>query len=241
MKTILIISFLINAAVSAQWNGSSSANNSVCTFIGNQKDMQMVSDNVGGAILTWTDTRSGSTKDIYAQRIDANGNLLWNADGIAICTAVNEQYMPKIISDGASGAIITWFDVRNSNDYDIYAQSINSNGVVQWTIDGEPICTAAGNQSMQQITSDNFGGAFITWSDGRNGGPDADIYTQRIGINSTVQFPTNGVAVCTAGNFQGSPQLAPDGVNGVIITWNDSRSNDGFADIYAQQIGRAHV
>ena len=236
MKTILISFLLISFSVTAQWNGSSTANSPICNFTGNQQDMQMVSDNAGGAILTWTDTRNGATKDIYAQRIDANGNLLWNANGIAICTAVNEQYTPKIISDGANGAIITWYDNRIDNNWNIYAQRINANGVVQWTIDGEPICTAAGNQSMQQITSDNFGGAIIAWSDGRNGGPDADIYIQRINPIGTVQFPTNGVAVCTASYFQGSPQLVSDGNNGVIITWNDSRSNDGFADIYLQRV-----
>ena len=236
MKTILISFLLISFSVTAQWNGSSTANSPICNFTGNQQDMQMVSDNAGGAILTWTDTRNGATKDIYAQRIDANGNLLWNADGIAICTAVNEQYTPKIINDGANGAIITWYDNRIDNNWNIYAQRINANGVVQWTVDGEPICTAAGNQSMQQITSDNFGGAIIAWSDGRNGGPDADIYIQRINPIGTVQFPTNGVAVCTASYFQGSPQLASDGNNGVIITWNDSRSNDGFADIYSQRV-----
>ena len=236
MKTILISFILISFSVTSQWNGSSTANSPICNFSGNQQDMQMVSDNAGGAILTWTDTRNSTTKDIYAQRIDANGNLLWNADGIAICTAVNEQYTPKIISDGANGAIITWYDNRIDNNWNIYAQRINTNGVVQWTIDGEPICTAAGNQSMQQIISDNFGGAIIAWSDGRNGGPDADIYIQRINSIGTVQFPTNGVAVCAASYFQGSPQLVSDGNNGVIITWNDSRSNDGFADIYAQRI-----
>ena len=236
MKTILISFLLISFSAIAQWNGSSTANSPICIFTGNQQDMQMVSDNAGGAILTWTDTRNGATKDIYAQRIDANGNLLWNANDIAICTAVNEQYTPKIISDGANGAIITWYDNRIDNNWNIYAQRINANGVVQWTIDGEPICTAAGNQSMQQITSDNFGGAIIAWSDGRNGGPDADIYIQRINSIGTVQFPTNGVAVCTASYFQGSPQLVSDGNNGVIITWNDSRSNDGFADIYSQRV-----
>ena len=236
MKTILISFLLISFSAIAQWTGSSTVNNPICVFTGNQQDIQMVSDNAGGAILTWTDTRNGATKDIYAQRIDANGNLLWNADGIAICTAVNDQFTPKVISDGANGAIITWYDNRIDNNWNIYAQRINANGVVQWTIDGEPICTAAGNQSMQQITSDNFGGAIIAWSDGRNGGPDADIYIQRINSIGTAQFPTNGVAVCTASYFQGSPKLVSDGNNGVIITWNDSRSNDGFADIYAQRI-----
>lgn len=89
-KIIFLVSyFLVLQTVSAQWIGNPAINTTVCNFLGNQQDMQMVSDKSGGAILTWTDTRNAATKDIYAQRIDANGNLLWNTDGIAICTAVN--------------------------------------------------------------------------------------------------------------------------------------------------------
>lgn len=237
VKSFLLFTIYISIQTSsAQWIGDLAINNPVCNFQGNQQDMQMVSDNSGGAILTWTDTRNGETKDIYAQRIDANGNLLWNADGIAICTAANEQLTPKIISDAVNGAIITWEDRRISNDGDIYAQRINGNGLVQWTINGVTVCNATGSQSTPQITVDGYNGAIIAWTDGRNGNPDANIYTQRINLVGNMQFTNNGFAVCTAAYFQGSPQLVPDGNNGVIITWNDSRGNDGFADIYAQRI-----
>lgn len=242
MKAILIIFLFVSNIVSAQWIGDTTQNNPVCTFTGSQQDMQMVSDNAGGTILTWTDTRNGATKDIYAQRIDANGNKLWAVDGVAICTATDEQFTPKIISDGINGAIITWYDNRIVNNWDIYAQHINANGVIQWTLDGEPICNAAGNQNMQQIASDGYGGAIITWSDGRNGNSNtSDIYVQRINLIGTVQFPTNGVAVCTASYSQNNPQLVPDGNNGVIISWSDSRGNDGYSDIYAQLISSTGV
>lgn len=178
VKIIFLFTIYISIQTSsAQWIGNPTLNNPVCNFQGHQQNIQMVTDNAGGAILTWTDTRNGETKDIYAQRIDANGNLLWNADGIAICTAPNEQFTPKIISDAVNGAIITWEDRRISNDGDIYAQRINGNGLVQWTINGVTVCNATGSQSMPQITYDGYNGAIIAWTDGRNGNPDANIYT----------------------------------------------------------------
>jgi len=44
----------------------------------------------------------------------------WQVDGVPICTAVNDQYSPKIISDGTGGAIIVWQDERSGSDWDMY-------------------------------------------------------------------------------------------------------------------------
>ena len=72
---------------------------------------QLCSDGSLGAIVVWQDRRSGLSNDLYAQRIDRTGKILWTADGILICNAEdvgNEQGPPQIVSDGADGAIMTW-------------------------------------------------------------------------------------------------------------------------------------
>jgi len=45
----------------------------LCTATGLQGSPTIASDGAGGAIVTWTDFRSGTNSDIYAQRVDANG------------------------------------------------------------------------------------------------------------------------------------------------------------------------
>ena len=224
----------INLSANAQWSSNNSINNAICNFTGDQMTVQVTSDGAGGAICTWVDTRNGS-QDIYAQRIDATGNLQWNVDGIAICNAVSDQFTPKIASDGSGGAIIVWYDNRNGN-WDIYAQKINATGTVQWTTDGVGICTSAGNQNAQQIIGDGAGGAFIVWSDGRiSGGADADIYAQRINAAGTALWNTNGSLVSNAISLQNIPSIVSDGVGGVIIAWEDWR-NFSQTDIYAQRM-----
>ena len=44
---------------------------------------EIISDGAGGAIIVWSDTRSG-TEDVYAQRIDSSGNALWKAEGVSV-------------------------------------------------------------------------------------------------------------------------------------------------------------
>src|SRR6267154_453634 len=58
----------------------------------------------------------------------------WNANGVPVCTAANNQIWPTIVTDGAGGAIVTWADNRNSNtgiyNSDIYAQHVLASGAV---------------------------------------------------------------------------------------------------------------
>lgn len=195
--------------------------------------LQITSDNAGGAIFTWVDTRNG-TQDIYAQRVNSNGNLLWPVDGVMICEAASDQFSPRLTGDGSGGAIITWYDNRNG-DNDIYAQRVDATGAVQWTADGVAICTATGTQNAQQLIGDGSGGAIIVWSDGRGGSSNADILAQRINSSGAVLWAANGVAVCTASSLQNIPQLVSDGAGGAIIAWEDWR-NFSQADIYVQRI-----
>lgn len=189
------------------------------------------SDGSGGAIIAWVDFRNGNW-DIYAQKVNASGAAQWTANGIAICTEASSQRYPGIISDGAGGAIIAWEDYSNN----LYAQRVNASGAVQWTINGVPICTAAGAQVRLAATSDGSGGAIIAWADFRhNDFYNEDIYAQRVNASGVVQWTTNGVAICTATGHQHSARITSDGAGGAIVAWVDNR-NGPSDDIYAQRI-----
>ena len=205
----------------------------VYTAAEDQEFAAMTSDGNGGAVITWQDERPGFfDEDIYAQHVNRNGQIQWAADGVAICTAASNQRYPSIASDGSGGAIITWEDNRGSSFSDIYAQRINSSGVVQWATDGIAICTANNSQKSPQIISDDLAGWVITWYDKRSG--DYDIYAQRIDIGGNTLRTANGVTICSEANSQTGPRLISDGSGGSIIVWGDSRTPG--RDIYAQRI-----
>jgi hypothetical protein len=206
----------------------------VCTASNGQNAPSLASDQEGGAIISWYDLRNGSN-DIYAQRLNSSGAVLWTADGVGVCVAGGHQYYPVLVSDGASGAVITWEDRRGGFSYDIYAQRVNAAGTVQWSTNGVAICTAAGDHRSPTIVSDLAGGAIITWQDTRTTGSTNDIYAQRIGSSGTVQWTAQGVAISTAPNNQLLPTIASDGAGGAITCWYDSRTGLNH-DIYAQQI-----
>ena len=200
----------------------------ICKAIGDQYNVEICSDNVGGAIIVWGDNR-GDAQDIYAQRIDSAGNVLWNNNGTNICNSSNEQRSPRICSDNAGGAIITWLDDR-VNDQDIYAQRISSAGNVLWNKNGTVICNATGDQGYPKLCVDEMGGAIITWRDDRGD----DIYAQRIDSNGNTLWINNGTVICNALSYQMTPTICNDEYGGAIITWSDDRGIDH--DIYAQRI-----
>ena len=207
----------------------------VCNYLYFQDKPVIVSDGQGGAIIAWQDARAGNY-DIYAQRLNENGEFQWTEHGIPVCSAPQNQESPVMVSDGAGGAIIVWQDKRNGNN-DIYAQRLNSSGEMQWSADGIAVTAAAGNQNEPVAMSDNAGGIIVSWWDYRSD-PFADIYAQKINASGIRLWNSNGTAVCTAPGYQESPALASDGDQGAIIVWADKRNGTDY-NIYAQLIDKS--
>ena len=191
----------------------------------------IVEDGLGGAIVVWQDWRNGN-KDIFAQRIDSSGNFLWTACGVPVVVNSNDQIDPRIISDGANGAIISWQD-SSGTDWDVFAQHMNSSGIATWSVNGVPVCNAATDQASPRISIDGANGALITWQDKRNG-VDWDIYAQHLSSGGSVLWTNNGIGVCTSAATQNSPKIKTDGSGGAYMAWVDKRN--GTDDIYAQRL-----
>ncbi len=212
--------------------------NTICNDINKQENPTAASDGLGGAIITWQDYRSTTDYDIYTQRINANGEVQWTANGLTICSSTGNQVYPEIINNNSDEVIITWADVRNGIDPDIYAQRLHNGGTVLWTSNGVAICTAIGLQQFPVLVEDGAGGAIVTWQDYRSGS--YDVYAQRIEFDGNVLWVTDGVPISEETNAQMSPEITTDGQGGAIITWRDYRDN-GNQDIYAQRINNNGV
>lgn len=193
-------------------------------------------DGAGGAIVVWEDYR-GPISRVYAQRVNADGAVLWQADGIPILSTGAQTY-PQIVSDGAGGAIVAWMDYRASSaNSDIYAQRIDGDGTPLWGTYGVPVCTAIYLQKYPCVVSDGAGGAIVAWEDFRAIGGTADIYAQRVSAEGQAQWTADGVVVCGAQLDQLAPWADPDGAGGAVVVWNDFR--DAENGVYAQRIDAA--
>lgn len=206
----------------------------VSGYISEHLNERVQSDGEGGVFITFQDFRNGFDFDVYVQHLDGNGNRLWDT-GVLACNAQGTQTNPKIDPDYLTGGVIvSWTDKRNGTDYDIYAQRIDVSGNLLWESSGKPICTQPGNQSAIEVYSNELvEGVIFAWKDNRNG-LDYDIYADRLDMNGSSLWQTNGKVVCNGVGDQLNPNITGDGYGGVAIVWQDA-SLGGF-DIKAQRI-----
>lgn len=89
-----------------------------------QTSQQAISDGAGGVIVVWVDHR-GATSDIYAQRVDVNGNRLWGSNGVPVSAFTADQTVPQLTTDSSAGAIVAWQDARNAGQACYAVRSFN--------------------------------------------------------------------------------------------------------------------
>ena len=210
----------------ASWSHDTEENNPVCTASGDQSGVQVVSDGAGGYIAVWVDARAGDT-DIYAQHVSASGAAGWAAGGVAVCAASGDQDSPRVISDGAGGAIVVWRDVRSGTETDVYAQQIGPSGAVGWAADGVVVCSASGDQDGAVLASDGSGGAFIAWEDHRSDATYEDVFAQLLDSNGDAEWAPGGIALSDSTGAQRSVAVAGDGSGGAVFVWSDDRASVG--------------
>ncbi|MCC6653397.1 MAG: hypothetical protein IT348_19755, partial [Candidatus Eisenbacteria bacterium] len=219
----------------AQWTAGGVV---VCNAADEQRSAQMVTDGAGGAILTWIDGRLGELDaNVYAQRIDAAGAVVWTANGVLLTSRAGDQGAPVLASDGAGGAIVAWLDVTLEYEMDLYVQRVGPAGNLRWGADGVALCSAAGPQSWPRAIDDGAGGAIVAWQDGRGGGAD-DVYAQRVDSTGAMLWTADGVALCVDAVAQTWTTLVTDGSHGAIVAWRDALPASR-AEIHAQRVDSA--
>ena len=166
----------VNAAGVVQWGANGLP---ICVAPGDIQRMSPVTDGAGGMIVAWQDHRSGTRDAMFAQRVDSVGSVRWALDGVPLCAASGDQQAPWGASDGHGGMIVAWQDHRSAAGFDVYAQRVDSSGVLQWSALGAPVSLASGSQQAPTTVADGAGGVVVAWEDAR-GGSGLDVYAQRI-------------------------------------------------------------
>jgi hypothetical protein len=206
----------------------------VCNVSSSKQQHTIISDNAGGAIIAWADSRNGSY-NIYAQRLDTVGIYRWAWDGLRVAPRDSSQVRPRLLSDGGNGALMVWEDqITGEYTKSVYAQHLDGAGTRLWDSAGALVCDSVGYESTPSIISDGAGGLLAAWADTRFGS-DGDLYIQRLNSAGVRQLAPQGVVACNAPGGQWAPVLLP-GLNGrSILVWEDMRDSIHI-NIYAQRL-----
>jgi hypothetical protein len=89
--------------------------------------VQTISDGFNGAIMAWwSKNDDGHDGTLYMQRVNSEGQTLWNDIGVFI--ADDSSTMFSLSPDGLGGAIVTW---SKTNSH-LYSQHISAEGKLHW-------------------------------------------------------------------------------------------------------------
>ncbi|MCZ7557598.1 MAG: choice-of-anchor D domain-containing protein [Bacteroidia bacterium] len=218
----------IGANGAALWSGGPLR---VCNAPGNQQWVEMTADGEGGIIIAWHDKR-GQDLDIYAQRVGASGNFLWQQNGVVISTAAGDQSYPQLASNRHGGAYIAWMDRRNEDD--IYMQHVGADGTLRWTAD-LPVCTEPNRQIAPKVGQFGNDRVVVFWQDFRLGLSTSALYLQIFDEDGNKTY-LEDYQVAQSEQTQSGMALSDDGKGGSLAVWADFRKSNADGDIYMRRI-----
>ena len=198
--------------------------------IDRQEDPVIIATTDGGMIIAWVDfSQQPLFGDVFAQKLNASGELLWQEGGVPLCTAANVQISLNIVQDLNGGAYIIWVDSRNAGGSDIYGSHVNANGEDIWGTNGMALADEAGEQNSHTFWEDGQGGAILAYVSVTS---TKNLRARRILSDGTSDWV---IDLCDADMDQTGVKMCKSGDSTFGFAWRDQRNeNDG--DIYAQSV-----
>ena len=205
----------------------------VCVNPADQSTQAILSDGEGGAICVWEDERRSSEfQDLYIQRISADGEPIWQSDGIPVFPSESLQSDPILVADGERGFYVVWWDVIGYDTWHIMAYRLSFDAEPLWEAP-RLVTPVEGMQGEPRVVADGAGGFIVLWQIYENFIND-QLYAQRIAPDGRKLWAESGVPLCVAPGIQKHASLADDGEGGFIVVWQDAR--DVYSDLYMQRL-----
>jgi len=161
-----ILAQRVDSAGYLQWNMEGI---SICNEKLDQDFYDIISDDSGGAYISWTDYRQSvnpewtrDSSDVYLQHINKDGEILLPGNGLLVSTGHDNAGGSKMVPDQNGGVIVAWGDERNpGGPYwkdGLFMQRISAEGECLWEKGGIQITAIYGYFDM---VADREGGAIL--------------------------------------------------------------------------------
>ena len=186
----------------------------ICNVVSHQVLPSAISDNSGGIIAAWTDFRD-FTYDIYAGRLDGNGNPLWAPGGVALARNNGVLWQAVTMPDGANGAFVLFGQSTGSYFSDIFVQRVTSAGAISagWPANGVSVAPGGATGFGAVPTDDGF--LLMGWTDLG----DQLRVVRRTGTGAVASGWTAAGLAIGRPPIDGNVRPAPDGAGGAFLCW----------------------
>jgi len=203
-----------------------------------QQKPDVASNAHGEFVVTWEDYRIDfNFGDIYAQRLDADGDKAGNNFMVNTEPPANRvrQYTPDVALNDSGTFVIAWRHAGTDHSNPaIHAQRFDSTGDrlgSQITVHDDD---GALDRQTPAVAINTTGEVLITWTDQRNG--HEDIYLQHYGSDGTRSGANRKINTDEGDATQSAPDVAADSNGDFLIAWWDDRDDGVGSDIYLQRV-----
>lgn len=194
----------------------------ICTNSADQSVPRIAKGTDGAVVVAWNDQRD-TVHTMFAQKIDSNGNSMWQFNGERACFGWNNGF--EVSADTLGNCFLTGI-----MQGEVMSQKINLNGLPQWGISGQPITYQLTPVGSAQIKCDG-NSIYIMWNDLRSG--NLDIYAQKLTNLGIAEWDSGGIVVTNSIVNHQSYDWVLSGC-GIICSWHERRS--GSYDVFAAKV-----
>lgn len=215
-KTLFLVLIFFVGILNAQWSSDASMNNAICDLGGEQAIPKAVNGPTGDTYIGFFSNDSGNY-DVRLQRLDENGNELWDHNGILISNNTAMSWLTDwdMTVDNDNHAILIFQDIRNGNN-NIYAYRIAPDGTFIWGVDGLTLSNTTAFSSSPKVCVTSNGNAVAAWQE------ETISIIQKITPDGTLLWGTSGITISSANSITWPQPFAVDNDEVLVKYFDDS-------------------
>lgn len=216
------------------WPGDPAVNVAVCETTGEQRQVRLTSDGLGGLYCAWEDLRADFAQTRLRRLNPAGASPGWPADGLLIADTTIAFNNTTLVPSGSGAVIVSW--LPEHSDSRLRAQRVDSSGVAMWPAPGvavslRPITNLYAAVGLQD------GGAMYFWQ--RDYGFNVDtLVAMRITAGGQRAWETE-VVFCDRPGPSGDMLAAAVSDSEVVVTWGSGLG--GSVQVFGQKLGLSGV
>ena len=193
-------------------------------------EISIVSDDNGGAYVSWTRSYFGYGQ-LRAQRINTNGNIMWDSTGAILTDGAVDTRSPRIARN-PMGVTIVYRHTAGS--YSIYYQIVDSTGNLKFQTPGKLVAVDGpqGATSIALADTANGEAVVIAWPANSGG-----LFVQAMDTIGNKLWGNDPVVINNVPGGHSELRIVRSlNTSDYYLVWKDGRRINVAYDIYAQKL-----
>ncbi|MBX3406710.1 MAG: hypothetical protein KF869_08095 [Phycisphaeraceae bacterium] len=211
LMTAGVVAALAAGSAPAQWTSDHAANTTIADRSGEQVQPKVRAAPDGGCVIVWFDNSAGGY-DVYAQRLDAQGNALWPSNGVLVRDRSVSSTQDFDAQVDASGNVIIAFNDDVNGNSPISVHKLSPGGAALWAIQASG--AQAGFKGPPQLALLDDGGIAVAWS----AASPLSVHVHKLDADGESIWP-GPVVLSEAGQPYNLCDIQPAPGGAMIVSW----------------------